>query len=74
MLRKKLLEQRINLGKSLKKERVSMNVTQRDFADFAQLDRSTVSKLENGWGAAMLDTMLIYQDALERYPFTKKTV
>ena len=52
------------VGDNIRAERTRQKVTQERLAELAGLDRKTISRIENGAHATLLDHLLLIADAL----------
>jgi transcriptional regulator with XRE-family HTH domain len=55
-------------GKAVRNYRLLRNLTQEELAEFAELDRKTISRLENGLYSASLDNLWAIAYALNVSP------
>lgn len=62
---KNIIEHQIKFGLQLKKLRISKGMSQLDLAAYCNLEKTSISRIENGRTNTTLKTMVILSNALE---------
>jgi len=62
---KNILDYQKKFGLQLKKIRLSKNMSQLDLASYCNLEKTSISRIENGRTNTTLKTMVILSEALE---------
>ena len=58
-------QRRVNFGISIRNQRKKARLSQERLADIAELDRKTISRIENGHLSPSMDTLWAIADALK---------